>query len=49
MPCCHDAQCRAPPGRLNTPEWRRALWIALAVNVAMFSTEIMAGIAAGSA
>lgn len=49
MACCHDAQCRASPDRLNTPEWRRALWIALAVNAVMFATEVVAGLAAGSA
>ena len=31
------------------PQWRRALWIALAVNTAFFLTEIGAGIDAGSA
>lgn len=28
--------------------WRRALWIALAINAAMFAGEIVAGLAAGS-
>jgi Co/Zn/Cd efflux system component len=38
------------PGKaLNSPAWRRALWIALAVNAAMFAGEIGAGVAAGSA
>jgi Co/Zn/Cd efflux system component len=49
MPCCDDAHCHAAPGTLNTPDWRRALWIALAVNTGMFATEVIAGIAAGSA
>lgn len=30
------------------PRWRRALWIALAVNGAMFAVEMAAGLAAGS-
>jgi Co/Zn/Cd efflux system component len=33
---------------LNDPRWRRALWIALAINLAMFGGEIFAGVAAGS-
>jgi Co/Zn/Cd efflux system component len=33
---------------LNDPRWRRALWIALAVNLVMFGGEIVAGVAAGS-
>ncbi|HEX6120327.1 MAG TPA: cation transporter [Dongiaceae bacterium] len=33
---------------MNSPSWRRALWIALAVNAAMFAGEIVAGVAAGS-
>jgi len=33
----------------NSPRWRRALWIALGVNAAMFLAEIVAGVAAGSA
>lgn len=36
------------PGGLNDPRWRRALWIALAINLAMFGGEIFAGVAAGS-
>jgi Co/Zn/Cd efflux system component len=34
---------------MNSPAWRRALWIALAVNAGMFVAEIVAGVAAGSA
>jgi Co/Zn/Cd efflux system component len=51
MACCHDAACSsaAPSAGLNTPTWRRALWIALAVNASFFVTEIVAGAAAGSA
>ena len=33
---------------LNSPQWRRALWIALAVNAGFFLTEIAAGLAAES-
>jgi Co/Zn/Cd efflux system component len=34
---------------MNSPRWRRALWIALAVNAGFFLTEIVAGAAVGSA
>ena len=44
--CCHhdhhDTDPHQPPG------YRRILWIALAVNAAMFLIEIGAGVAAGS-
>jgi Co/Zn/Cd efflux system component len=48
MPCCDDAACSwtVTPSR---PGWRRALWIALAVNAGLFAAEIVAGAAAGSA
>ncbi|WP_157217120.1 cation transporter [Flavisphingomonas formosensis] len=46
--CCHDHGCSSTPDS-NTPRWRRALWIALSVNAAMFLAEIVAGVAAGSA
>jgi len=47
--CRHDDHCSAPePGGVD-PRWRRALWIALAVNAGMFVLEIAAGVAAGSA
>jgi Co/Zn/Cd efflux system component len=36
------------PGSAD-PRWRRALWIALAVNAGMFLLEIAAGVASGSA
>ncbi len=50
MACCHDSVCsaHAPSGALNSPRWRRALWIALIVNAAFFVGEIAAGAAAGS-
>src|SRR5215217_2290350 len=46
--CCHDHHC-AETRPLNSPAWRRALWIALAANAGMFLAEIVAGVAAGSA
>lgn len=33
---------------VNDPRWRRVLWIALAVNAAMFIGEMTAGVAGGS-
>lgn len=48
MPCCNDSQC-ASSTPLNSPAWRRALWIALAINAGFFVTEMAAGAAAGSA
>ena len=44
--CC-QAAC-GPASALNDPRWRRALWIALAVNGAMFVVEMFAGAAAQS-
>jgi Co/Zn/Cd efflux system component len=35
-------------GTSADPRWRRALWIALGVNAAMFAAEIVAGVAGGS-
>jgi len=32
----------------NSPQWRKALWIALGINVGMFLVEIVAGAAADS-
>jgi Co/Zn/Cd efflux system component len=49
--CCHDVDCVGeirPTKALNSPAWRQALWIALAVNLAMFVGEIIVGAAAGS-
>jgi Co/Zn/Cd efflux system component len=45
--CCADAHCSSER-RLDSPAWRRALWIALVVNAGMFLAEIAAGVAAGS-
>ena len=47
--CCHDDHCAAPKPGGADPRWRCALWIALAVNAGMFTLEIAAGVAAGSA
>lgn len=46
--CCQHDSCSSTKA-LNSPHWRRALWVALAVNAAMFLAEIIAGVAAGSA
>ncbi len=45
--CCdHDPQPSA--AQANSPRYRRILWIALAVNLAMFGVEIGAGLQSGS-
>lgn len=44
--CCESA-C-GTKSALNDPRWRRALWIALGVNAAMFAAEFVAGSAADS-
>ena len=51
MACCHDSACSSATrsGLLNSPKWRRALWIALGINAGFFLTEVIAGAAAGSA
>ena len=51
MACCHESCCSSVTSRsgMNSPQWRRALWIALGVNAGFFLAEIMAGAAAGSA
>ena len=43
---CSSCQTDAPAK--PDPRWRRVLWIALAINLAMFAGEIFAGIASGS-
>src|SRR4051812_41793319 len=45
----HNDTCCSDGPALNSPSWRRALWIALALNGAMFLAEIITGVAAGSA
>lgn len=42
------ASCCAPPPSKADPRWRRALWIALAVNAGMFIVEVTAGFAGRS-
>jgi Co/Zn/Cd efflux system component len=49
MACCSDSACSPQADALNSPAWRRALWIALANNATFFVAEIAAGAAAGSA
>lgn len=44
--CCEAAS--GSTSALNDPRWRRALWIALVVNAAMFAVEFVAGSAADS-
>ena len=46
--CCNDDLC-APAKTPPCGRWRLVLWIALAVNGAMFLAEAAAGLAAGSA
>jgi Co/Zn/Cd efflux system component len=45
--CCHDHPCASTTGKVP-PGYARALWIALAVNAAMFAVEIAAGLRSGS-
>lgn len=45
--CCQN--CPDPRDRTRDSRYRRVLWVALAINAAMFLFEIGAGIAAGSA
>lgn len=47
--CCSHDSCSTESKTNNSPAWRRALWVALAVNGTMFLGEIIAGAAAGSA
>lgn len=46
MACNSCASAKPDPN--NSPTWRRALWIALAVNGIMFAVEMAAGVAGGS-
>lgn len=43
---CHDAHGCAPVA--NSPRYRRVLWVALAVNAAMFLVEVASGLRSGS-
>src|SRR5262245_28895832 len=45
--CCHHCDDNDP--ERGNPAYRRVLWAVLAINAAMFATEIAAGLAAGSA
>jgi len=45
--CC--TTCHTPVDRRIAPRLRKALWVALAINAAMFLVEIVAGVTAGSA
>jgi Co/Zn/Cd efflux system component len=47
MPCCNSEDCPSSRASNGAP-WRRALWIALAINGAFFLVEIVAGATAGS-
>jgi hypothetical protein len=46
-----SASCCGGGSKFGTPDpgYRRALWLVLAINAAMFAVEIGAGLAAGSA
>jgi Co/Zn/Cd efflux system component len=46
MACSSCASAKPDPN--NDPSWRRALWIAFAVNGVMFAAEMAAGVAGGS-
>ncbi len=49
MANCCDHDCCSPTGHtLDSPAWRRTLWIALVLNAGMFMAEIGAGLTAGS-
>lgn len=51
MACsCHTDSCstETAASAVQDPRWRRALWIALVVNAAMFVVELAAGLQAGS-
>lgn len=45
--CCSGA-CSADASRAASARFRRALWIALVVNAAMFGVEILGGVQSGS-
>src|SRR5437588_5492842 len=47
MDCCDH--CHASDPQRGNPGYRRALWVVLGINSAMFLVEIGAGLAAGSA
>ena len=43
-----ESCCSSTGQALNDPRWRRILWIALGLNVAMFGVEVVAGLLAHS-
>ncbi|MDZ4237223.1 MAG: cation transporter [Hydrogenophaga sp.] len=45
--CSTETPANAAPPTID-PRWRRALWIALVVNAAMFGVELVAGLQANS-
>lgn len=45
---CSGSCASSDTGTTSDPLWRRALWIALGINAAMFAAEIIAGAAGGS-
>lgn len=47
MACCDSDNCSSAT-TLNSPRWRRALWIALVVNAGFFVIEVVPAAAAGS-
>jgi Co/Zn/Cd efflux system component len=44
--CCHNQE--EAQGQAQSVEYRRVLWLALAINAGMFLLEVAAGLAAGS-
>lgn len=49
MTGCCDKDLSRSSGEFNSARWRRALWIALAINGGMFLVELVAGVEASSA
>jgi cation diffusion facilitator family transporter len=45
---CHSHDCSQEAPASRSPRYRRVLWIALAVNLAMFVVELGAGVRTGS-
>lgn len=45
---CNSCCASSTKATTKDPRWRRALWIALGVNAAMFAVEIAAGLMGGS-
>lgn len=45
---CHSSCSTANAAQTIDPRWRKALWIALAVNATMFFVELIAGLQANS-